>query len=165
MNNLAALYVNEGKNAEAEPLSTAAVEVRRRVLGERHPDTLRSMANLGLLYVNSGRHGQAESLLRTALKSYEQASPDSWERYHCESLLGASLTGQQKYAEAEPFVVDGYRAMVQRKATIPVAGSSALDQAGRRVAQLYRRWGKAAQAAEWAKTLEQAKAGDSTTPR
>ena len=104
MSNLAVLYVNEGKNAEAEPLSMTTVEVRRRVLGEQHPDTMRSMNNLGLLYLNVGKYGQAESLLRPALIGYEKVAPDSWERYNCQSILGASLTGQKKYQEAEPLV-------------------------------------------------------------
>ena len=43
MSNLAVFYVNEGKNAEAEPLVTKTIEVRRRVLGEEHPDTMRSI--------------------------------------------------------------------------------------------------------------------------
>ena len=54
------------------------------------------MNSLGLLYVNSGEYGDAESLLRAALTSYLKIAPDSWERYNCESLLGASLTGQKK---------------------------------------------------------------------
>jgi hypothetical protein len=69
-------------------------------------------------------------------------------------MLGASLTGQKKFQEAEPFVVDGYNAMIQRKATIPARSSSALDDAGKRIVQLYRSWGKAEKAAEWTKTLE-----------
>jgi hypothetical protein len=50
---------------------------------------------------------------------------------------GRSLTGQKKFQEAEPFVVDGYNAMIQRKATIPARSSSALDDAGKRIVQLY----------------------------
>src|ERR1700694_2037020 len=103
---------------------STTVEVRRRVLGEQHPDTLRSINNLGLLYLNVGRYGQAESLLRAALNSYEKIAPDTWERYNCESMLGASLTGQKKYQEAEPLAIDGYEAMIQRKATIPAGSSS-----------------------------------------
>jgi non-specific serine/threonine protein kinase/serine/threonine-protein kinase len=165
MNNLAVLYVKEGKNADAEPLATKAVDVRRRVLGEQHPDTMRSLNNLGLLYLNLSKNGQAESLLRTALSSYETSSPDSWERYNCESMLGASLTGQKKYQEAEPLVIDGYEAMMQRKATMPAGSSLVLDQAGQRIIQLYRNWGKAEKAAEWTKTLERSKAGVSPIKR
>jgi hypothetical protein len=80
-------------------------------------------------------------------------------------MLGASLTGEKKYREAEPLVIDGYEAMIQRKATIPAGNSSALDQAGQRIVQLYRSWGKAEKAAEWAKTLERSNARGSAIKR
>src|SRR5688572_1061225 len=153
MGNLAMLYANQGKSAEAEPLATKALEVRRRVLGEQHPETLRSTTNLALVHLNEGRFAQAESLLRTALASYEKVASDGWERYNCESMLGASLTGQQKYEEAEPLVTRGYDGMLQTKAKIPPANLSSLDQAGQRVVQLYRSWGKRDKATQWAQQI------------
>ena len=38
-NNLASNLHAQGKYAEAEPLFRTALEIRRRVLGEDHPDT------------------------------------------------------------------------------------------------------------------------------
>jgi serine/threonine protein kinase/tetratricopeptide (TPR) repeat protein len=165
MNGLALLYGLEGKNAQAELLYTKVLDTQRRVLGEEHPDTLRSITNLALLYLNGERYGQAEALLRTALNSYEKIAPDGWERYNCESMLGASLTGQQKYQEAEALVTHGYEGMMQRKATIPAGSLPALDQAGQRIVRLYRSWGKAEKAAEWTKTLERSKAGGAPITR
>jgi len=46
MNDLADLYRSQGKYALAEPLLSKALEVRRRVLGPEHPDTLLVMSNL-----------------------------------------------------------------------------------------------------------------------
>ena len=40
MNNMASLYMDQGRYDEAEPLHVEALELRRRVLGEEHPDTL-----------------------------------------------------------------------------------------------------------------------------
>ena len=153
LSNLASVYVKEGRNAEAEPLLVKAEEVRRRVLGEQHPDTLRSMSSVGSIYVKVGKYDQAESVLRSALSIYQKAFPDSWERYNCESLLGASLIGQKKYDEAEPVITSSYTAMSQRKATIPAGRTSALDEAGDRIIQLYRSWRKPEKAAEWTKAL------------
>jgi non-specific serine/threonine protein kinase/serine/threonine-protein kinase len=160
MHNLAVLYVNEGRYAEAEPLATTTAEIRRRVLGEEHPDTVRSANHLGLLYLNLSRYEQAESLLRAASKGYEKVAPQSWEQYNCQSLLGASLAGQERYQEAEPLVVAGYEGLVQRRAAIPPANASVLDQAGQRLVQLYRGWGRTDQEAEWARRL---KSGVSST--
>ncbi len=153
MSNLASLYVKEGKNAEAEPLLVRVEDVRRRVLGEQHPDTLRSMTSVGSIYERAGKYDQAESVLRSALNGYQKTLPESWERYNCESLLGASLIGQRRYEEAEPLVTSGYTAMSKRKATMPAGSTSALDEARQRIIQLYRRWKKPEKLAEWTMAL------------
>jgi hypothetical protein len=44
--------------------------------------------------------------------------PDDWQRFRAESLLGASLAGQKKYAEAEPLLLEGYRGMLTRREQI-----------------------------------------------
>jgi tetratricopeptide (TPR) repeat protein len=163
MHNLAVFYTNGGRNAEAEPLAAKALEIRQRVLGVEHPETVRGVTNLGLVNLNLGRHEQAESLLRAALTSYEKIAPDGWERYNCESLLGASVAGQKRYQEAEPLAVEAYDALIQRKSSISPANVSVMDQAGRRVIQLYRDWGKPEKAAEWAKRVRSSAA--SSAPR
>jgi len=48
-NNLAMLFHDQGKLDEAEPLFREALEVRRRTLGDTHPNTLANINNLGLL--------------------------------------------------------------------------------------------------------------------
>ena len=59
MRNLGEIYRSHGRYAAAEPLLTRALEVRRRVLGDEHPDTLTSMSNLALLYENWGKPEKA----------------------------------------------------------------------------------------------------------
>jgi tetratricopeptide (TPR) repeat protein len=146
-------YVNEGRNAEAEPLANKAMEIRRRVLGPEHPETVRSVNNLGLLYLKLRRYDQAESLLRTALSGFEKDVPDGWERYNCQSMLGASIAGQKRFEEGEPLVISAYQELVQRAAAIPPANASVVDQAGQRVIQLYRDWGRPEKVLEWAKRV------------
>ena len=46
MSNLAVIYANQGRWEEAEALEIEVLEKRKQVLGEDHPDTLRSMENL-----------------------------------------------------------------------------------------------------------------------
>jgi non-specific serine/threonine protein kinase/serine/threonine-protein kinase len=151
--NLAVFYVNEGRNAEAEPLANKAMEIRRRVLGPEHPETVRSVNNLGLLYLKLRRYDQAESLLRTALSGFEKDVADGWERYNCQSMLGASIAGQKRFQEGEPLVISAYQELVQRAAAIPPANASVVDQAGQRVIQLYRDWGRPEKVLEWAKRV------------
>src|ERR1039458_2340197 len=51
---------------EAEPMAVRAVQVRERVLGPEHPDTLSSVNNLATLYESQGRYAEAEPLHRRA---------------------------------------------------------------------------------------------------
>ena len=68
MNNLAGLYYDQGKYAQADPLYTTALEVRRRILGDLHPDTLQSMSNMATLYTAQGKYAQAEQLYERTLQ-------------------------------------------------------------------------------------------------
>ncbi len=40
------IYDSQGRYAEAEPLYARALQLRREVLGERHPNTIASLNNL-----------------------------------------------------------------------------------------------------------------------
>ena len=54
MNNLASVYFDEGKYAQAEALSNQTLEIRRRVLGPEHHYTLKSMDILANAYAALG---------------------------------------------------------------------------------------------------------------
>ena len=56
MNNLATLYGQEGKYAQAEVLFSQNLEIKRSVLGPQHPDTLYSAANLAVAYQLQGKY-------------------------------------------------------------------------------------------------------------
>ena len=79
---------------------------------------------------------------------------DSWQRYHSQTLLGASLAGQQRYAEAEALLVSGQHGMLQRQAFIPPQNRDVLPRAGQRLAHLYENWGKPEKAAEWSQVAK-----------
>ena len=48
------------------------LEIRRRVLGPEHPDTLSSMRNLALDYEMQGKYAEAEALMSEALEIYRR---------------------------------------------------------------------------------------------
>ena len=66
-------------------------------------------------------------------------------------LVGASLAGQKKYAEAEPLLLEGYQGMVARKDRMEVPDWYHPDRAREWLVQLYQAWGKPEKAAEWKK--------------
>ena len=153
MHNLAALRRHQARYAEAEQLDMKVLETRRRVLGPQHPATTDTMASLSELWLLGHRYAEPEPLLREALNTLQHTSPDSWKRHYLESLLGAVLAGQKRYAEAEPLLLSGYAGLIQRKATIPAASKSNLADAADWIVQLYRDWGQPDKTTEWQSKL------------
>jgi len=145
----ASIYQREGKYELAETYAALALKGRRHALGSEHPDTLASEADLALAYVSQGKFAEAEPLARDALEAEKKIQPDDWQRYRAASLLGASLAGQKKYAEAEPLLLEGYQGMLARKDRIGIPERYHLDRAHDWVIRLYQAWGKPQKADEW----------------
>jgi hypothetical protein len=139
MNNLADVYMHQGRRAEAESMYLQVLEARRRVLVPEHPRIARVLASLGELKLDQQAYSDAELLLREALKIREKSSPDAWERYYTQSLLGAALVGQGKYTEANPLLISGSEGLLARQTTIPFENRVALDRARQWRAQVSKR--------------------------
>ena len=75
MNDLAALFEEQGRYDEAEQLYVMTLRTQKRILGEEHPDTLRTMSNLANLYGSQGRMNDARPLVR-ALQEIERRRAD-----------------------------------------------------------------------------------------
>ena len=116
-----------------------------------------SEADLALAALSQGKFDKAEPLSREALKSDQKAQPDNWQQFRAESLLGASLAGQKKYAEAEPLLLEGYEGMTARKGRIAVFHWYYMDLARDWIAELYRAWGKPKKAAAKKKATARAR--------
>ncbi len=103
LNNLAALYKNQGRYAEAEPLYKRALAIYEKKLGPDHPDTGISLNNLAGLYKNQGRYAEAEPLYKRALAIDEKKlGPDHPDTATSLNNLAGLYDGQGRYAEAEP---------------------------------------------------------------
>ena len=157
MYNLAALYESQDEPAKAEALYSKVLAVRHRVLGPEHPDTIVVLASLGRLRMAERKYAEAEALLREALAGQEKKDASGWQRYDIQSMLGATLAAQGKFADAEPLLAAGYQGLTERKSTIPFENRSATEQAGERVVRLYQDWSKPEIAAEWRERTHRAK--------
>jgi serine/threonine protein kinase/tetratricopeptide (TPR) repeat protein len=156
LSELGSLYHDEGKNAQAEPLLTKAFESRRRLLGP-NPDTWFTLGLLAEVQLQVQKYADAEQLLREAVGATEKTSPDPWNRSYFQTLLGTSLTGQQRFVEAEPLLLSGREGMVQRAASAASVSASnmrLIASAGQRIVELYESWGKPEKAAEWRQKLQ-----------
>jgi hypothetical protein len=114
------------------------------------------------MLLNHGLYVEAENILREGLKIREAKLPDDWTTFSSKALLGASLLGQQKYAEAEPLLLAGYEGMKQREGKIPAAGKTRLVEAVQRLVQLYEAWDRPEQAQAWRMRLQEARANGSS---
>jgi tetratricopeptide (TPR) repeat protein len=91
-----------GEYTTAESFLQLSLEIREKVLGREHPDTLNSVSKLGTVLSRQGKYDEAEALHRRALEGYEKALG----REHPHTLtsvsnLGAVLETHAKYNEAE----------------------------------------------------------------
>jgi serine/threonine protein kinase len=150
MYRLAAVLADDRHYAEAETLDREASQMLQQTLGAKHPTTLATTVHLAYVLENEGRPADAEPLLRAALK---ELPADSWQRFNCESLLGASLGGQRKFEEAEPLLLSGYSGMAERQTRIPALDRVYLVRSGDSVVGLYREWAKPAKVEEWRRKL------------
>ncbi len=62
LNNLAGLYDNQGRYAEAEPLYQRSLAIREKALGPEHPDVAQSLENYAALLRNTELNDEAEKL-------------------------------------------------------------------------------------------------------
>jgi tetratricopeptide (TPR) repeat protein len=163
MDNLALMYEAAGRLSDALPLFEQALERFKSKLGPVHPDTLLSMNNLARAYL-AAKPARAEPLLRELQAIRDRKTPDDWTRFETRSLLGGSLMGQKKYANAEPLLLSGFEGLKAREAKIPGRSKKRLAEAGARIIQLYDAWGKKEKADEWRKRLKDVTPDSSKKP-
>ena len=58
-------------------------------------------------------------MIRASLAVRERKEPEAWSTFNTRSLLGGVLLGQERYADAEPSLLAGYRGMKERAAKQP----------------------------------------------
>jgi non-specific serine/threonine protein kinase/serine/threonine-protein kinase len=149
LSEFASMYQRQGRYALAETYASQTLAGRRRVFGSDNLDTMTSAADLALAYVSQAKFIESEPLAREALDFNRKNQPDNWQRFRAQTLLGASLAGQKKYAEAETLLLEGYQGMQAQKDRIDVPDWYHLDRAHEWMVELYQAWGKPDKAVEW----------------
>jgi serine/threonine protein kinase len=130
----------------------AVYEGRLRTLGPEDMDTVLVQTDVGLVLVDLHRHAEAEPYLRRSLAAFAKTHPDSWMRFSLMTVLGECLTGQHKYDEAEPLLLEGFDGLKRLESTM--AGSARfahLHAAAKRLVRLYQAWDKEDRADPWRK--------------
>jgi tetratricopeptide (TPR) repeat protein len=73
LSNLGAVLIREGKYAEAGPFVREGLDLRRKVLGDNHPDTAMGWYRLSDLLYSEGDYRRAEQAARTSLEVFRRA--------------------------------------------------------------------------------------------
>ncbi len=108
------LLESQGRLTEAEPYLREALEVRRRVLGDEHPDTLGSINEMGMLLWWQGRKAEAEPYLREALEGRRRVlGEENPSTLRSIIVMGLLLNAQMRYAESEQLVRESLPTIVR----------------------------------------------------
>jgi len=146
LDDLANLLQNQGRYAEAESYSRRSLLMQEKLLGEQHPDVARSLHRLATIHMQRGESDSAEPLLRRCLEIRKEVLPtDHALTAWAQNLLGRVLVTQEKYTEAEALLLQSNSTISSSPDTSLRDKRKAIDT----VIDLYRSWGKPAQAAEW----------------
>ncbi|ENH75855.1 Nephrocystin-3 [Fusarium oxysporum f. sp. cubense race 1] len=97
-----AFLYERGRWREKEPVDRRTWDLRRNVLGEKHPDTISSMASLAATYHAQGRYDEAERIDQEVLNLRREVLGES----HPDTIgsmasLAATYHTQGRYDEAE----------------------------------------------------------------
>jgi tetratricopeptide (TPR) repeat protein len=149
MDGLAATYMDIGKLDAAADLFRETLARHKAMQGSEHPDTLLTMHVLGRCLLGAGKPVEAEAILRECLRLREETQHDDWKAFDTQSLLGSTLLGQKRYAEAEQLLLSGHAGLKRREATIPAVHKACLCEAAQVLVQLYEAIGKPFEAAKW----------------
>jgi serine/threonine protein kinase len=99
---MAVVYDNLGLYPHAQSLQQKALQIRRRVLGDESPDTLKSASSLVYILFHEGHYAEAEKLDRETLELQRRVlgpeNPDTLESMNIRAIL---LQTQGHRAEAE----------------------------------------------------------------
>ena len=87
-------------------------------------------------------------------------------------MLGEVLAGQNKFSEAEPFLLSGYQRLTEDADKIPPIHAHCVTDSLERLVKLYEAWDQAkpdqgyeAKAAEWQRKLDEHRAESLSTSR
>ena len=68
LNNIAELYLAQGKYAATEPVCRRSLNIREHALGHGHPCVAESLNNLAELYYAQEKYAKSEPLFKRSLK-------------------------------------------------------------------------------------------------
>jgi serine/threonine protein kinase len=160
---MALVHLAQGRITEAQPLYRDFLEKARAQQDRLPPFVIWRIGSVGQALLGRREFADAEAFLRLYMTLAEK-QPDGWRRYDVVSALGACLSGEKKYADAEPLLVQAYDGLRKYEARIPALFRRArLAAALSRLVQFYEETDKPDDAVRWRTEME-AIGGDRAGP-
>jgi tetratricopeptide (TPR) repeat protein len=153
---LAEIYEKKGRLAEATGLTREILTLGKGTFAPENPVRLKTLELLGRLSIAQGKYADAESAFRDAWMGRKKNAPDHWRTAITTSWLGEALLRLQRFDEAEPLLLNGYRQLKKQSSSLPVDSQVEIASAAARIVKLYTAWSKPAQALEWQQQLSAA---------
>jgi len=139
-------FYSAGKYFEAEARIDETLKIYRAATSQQFINYATALMVQGLVYSQTSRIEDAEKLLREAVRIRSENMPEThFLRATANGALGEFLTAQQRFPEAEPFLVASYESLKKSQA----ANSPRTSRARQRLANLYEAWNKPEQAAPY----------------
>jgi serine/threonine-protein kinase len=140
---LANLFWMKNDYGPAEAFARAALTGAARGLPDGHPLMAYAHLVLGQTLTDARRPAEGEPHLRAALEMRRKLLPaDHWLIANTESVLGGAIAAQGRYSEAESHLLAGYGRLEADRGK----DADKTRDARRRLAALYRAWGKNSEA-------------------
>jgi len=146
MDNWAEVLLHNRKYDEAKEVIELGLAGRRKKFLPTHPDIAISLELLGRRAIETDSPKVAEPPLREALAIRQKSlTRGCWVTAQTASELGGVLTELKKYDEAEPMLLDAHKTLEQSS----IAPPAYIEDARKRIVELYEKQGDSAKAAEW----------------
>jgi serine/threonine protein kinase/tetratricopeptide (TPR) repeat protein len=156
LNSLSRVLARQGRFVEAAAPMQQAVDLARAAHGDSHQLVAIYTLNLAAIELGRQRPADAERLAIDGLRLRSRAPSvvptrrrtvvdDDWSVGAAKSLMGAALTAQRRFDEAEAVLIDARRELE----STPTPRDSELKTTLRRLVDLYGAWGKPEKAATY----------------
>jgi hypothetical protein len=145
--------------AEGLIRQSLAITEKSKSLGRWRTGKSNALGWLALNMYLMQRFDEGEVLIRQTLKYHEKEYPDGPRTFYWKSVLGVILLGQQRYAEAEDLILQGYEGMKQYHGV-----GIELAEAGERVVHFYDVTKQPAKARAWRDKLRSDSIGSKNIP-
>ncbi|SPE60222.1 putative Histone acetyltransferase [Verrucomicrobia bacterium] len=140
-------FAAQGRLAEAESLLRQRLAGLGAALPASDTALAAAQADLTKNLLDQEKFLEAETPAHQCLATCEQNLPGDWPVFNAKTLLGRSLLGQKRYAEAEPLLVSGYQGLKELEWALPSEAKPRLAEAFQALAKLYQETGQATKAA------------------